>query len=160
MSMHIIPVQSQQEIDIIRNLFMEYARSLDFDLGFQNFEDELSELPGRYASPDGRLLLGLVGDEPAGCVALRKLAPEICEMKRLWVRPSFRGKGLGRQLAAAVIEEAVTAGYHLMRLDTVASMSSAVSLYRQIGFYETTPYTHNPLSNALFLEKSLRDRHG
>lgn len=146
------PAESEADLTHIRALFSEYAESLDFDLCFQDFETELATLPGRYAPPSGELLLAVDGEEVQGCVALRRLDGDICEMKRLWVRPRFRGSGLGRQLAKAIIEEGRRIGYTTMRLDTVASMSSAISLYRSLGFVETPPYTDNPIPGALFME--------
>jgi ribosomal protein S18 acetylase RimI-like enzyme len=138
-----------------RQLFEEYAASLDISLCFQDFDDELSSLPGAYAPPRGRLLLASRGKESAGCVALRPLEPEICEMKRLYVRPAYRSDGVGRLLAERVIHEAATAGYRRMRLDTLPTMQAALQLYRRLGFREIAPYTTNPLGGAVFLELQL-----
>lgn len=144
------------EIAQARELFLEYARSLGFSLCFQNFDQELAGLPGDYSPPDGRLLLAHVKDELAGCVALHKLQPEICEMKRLYLRPQFRGKGLGRVLANAIIAEARIIGYKMMRLDTVEPvMKDAVELYRSLGFYEIAPYRANPMPGTLYMELKL-----
>jgi ribosomal protein S18 acetylase RimI-like enzyme len=153
--MTIIDADRDDLLPVVRTLFLEYAGSLDFALCFQDFDAEVAGLPGRYARPDGRLLLGLIDGQPAGCVAMRKIDHGTCEMKRLWVRPAARGLGCGRQLAEAVITAARTAGYRLMRLDTVASMSAAVSLYQSLGFVETAPYTHNPVPGAIFLALDL-----
>ncbi len=138
-----------------RTLFLEYARSLDFALCFQDFDRELAELPGRYAPPSGRLLLALDGEEVAGCVALRGLDAATCEMKRLWVRPAWRGRGVGRRLAEAVVAAAREIGYARVRLDTVPSMTAAIALYGHLGFVEIAPYTENPVPGATFMELRL-----
>jgi GNAT superfamily N-acetyltransferase len=149
-------VTSEAEMGAVRSLFQEYAASLGFNLCFQNFEQELAGLPGLYAPPSGCLLLAMVGGEPAGCVAMKKLADGMCEMKRLYVRSSTRGTGLGRSLAERIIGEARRLGYKAMRLDTVPSvMGSAVALYRSLGFREIPPYCFNPVPGALFLELPL-----
>jgi ribosomal protein S18 acetylase RimI-like enzyme len=146
------PVQIAQ----CRELFLEYAQSLGFSLCFQNFDKELAGLPGDYSPPDGRLLLAEYDGQLAGCVALHKLEPGICEMKRLYLRPQFRGKGLGRGLADHIIAEARQIGYQRMRLDTVEPvMKDAVAMYRRIGFKEIAPYCANPIAGALYMELSL-----
>ncbi len=140
----------------MRELFTEYAASLGFSLCFQSFDTELAELPGKYAPPAGRLWLAESGGEPAGCVALRRLEDGVCEMKRLYVRPQFRGKGIGRILAEAICKEASAAGYEKIRLDTVEPMmQSAVELYRRMGFREIAPYCSNPIAGALYMELQL-----
>ncbi len=143
------------DLEEIRALFEEYAASLDFDLGFQGFADELAGLPGDYADPDGALLVA--GDRAGalGCVALRRLDDATCEMKRLYVRPAGRGQGLGRRLAAAIIDEARRRGYRAMRLDTAPDMAEAIALYRSLGFAPIAAYRHNPLDGALFFELAL-----
>ncbi|MFX0069327.1 MAG: GNAT family N-acetyltransferase [Candidatus Hodarchaeota archaeon] len=148
----IIHSKSKRHIKIVRELFKEYQTSLGFDLCFQNFDKELAELPGDYAPPDGRLLLAVVESEIVGCVGLRKLSEGICEMKRLYVRPKFRGLGIGRDLSVAITKQARRIGYTRMRLDTVPWMKEAISLYRSLGFREIQPYTYNPIEGALYLE--------
>jgi putative acetyltransferase len=152
----IAPAQTPAQIAQAHELFLEYANSLGFSLCFQNFDKELAELPGDYEPPDGRLLLALHEGELAGCVALHKLDGEICEMKRLYLRPKFRGKGLGRALAEEVISEARQIGYKRMRLDTVEPvMKDAVAMYRRLGFREITPYRPNPMHGTLYMELEL-----
>jgi putative acetyltransferase len=147
---------SADDIVAVRLLFREYADSLGFDLCFQDFEQEVAELPGQYAPPSGCLLLATVGDEPVGCVALKKLADGVCEMKRLYVRSGHRGTGLGRALAEQVILEATRLGYQSIRLDTIPSVvGSAVTLYRSLGFRDIPAYCFNPLPGALFMELRL-----
>jgi putative acetyltransferase len=143
-------------IEQARELFLEYAGSLGFSLCFQSFDEELKNLPGAYSPPGGRLLLAHLAGQPAGCVALRKLENNICEMKRVYVRPTCRGKRLGKMLVDRVITEARSIGYQRMRLDTIASsMQDAIELYRRIGFREIPPYRSNPIEGALYMELSL-----
>jgi GNAT superfamily N-acetyltransferase len=149
----LIPATMPEHIEQVRALFLEYRRSLGFSLCFQSFEEELKDLPGAYAPPSGRLLLARSADHAAGCVALRELDTGICEMKRLYVRPDARGKGLGRLLVERVIAEARGAGYERMRLDTIASaMKDAIALYRRMGFQEIAPYSSVPIESALWME--------
>ena len=146
---------SMRELEQIRDLFFDYSNSLGFDLSFQNFQKELNELPGDYSPPSGRLLLGFHDSDPAGCVALRRISEEICEMKRLFVRPQCRGLGLGRALAMKVIEDACEIGYRRMRLDIVPTMQTAIALYFSLGFKEIEPYRYNPIKGAKFMELHL-----
>jgi carbonic anhydrase len=148
----IVQAQSGPQVAQVRALFLEYARSLDFDLCFQNFEEEVAALPGGYSPPQGRLLLALMADEPVGCVGVRRLAEGICEMKRLYVRAAFRRAGLGRKLCGRLVEEARLSGYSAMRLDTVPSMTEAIALYESLGFQRIGPYRENPVCGAIFFE--------
>jgi len=152
--MRILQIRDQ-DIDPARELFREYAASLGLDLEFQAFSQELATLPGAYAPPRGRLLLAWEGGEAAGCVALRPIEPGICEMKRLYVRPAYRGAGLGRRLAERIVREAREAGYVRMRLDTLPAMAGAQALYQALGFRSIPPYRANPIDGAVFLELTL-----
>jgi putative membrane protein len=150
------PAVNDEDIRTARELFVEYGQSLGFSLSFQNFDQEYLSLPGKYAPPKGRLLLAEVDGRAAGCVALRPLETGVCEMKRLYLRPDFRGLGLGRKLAEAIIAEGKAIGYFAMRLDTVEDkMMAAVALYRALGFHEIGAYTANPMSGAKFMELEL-----
>ncbi len=159
--------QSPEEIEIARGLFREYAAELNIDLCFQNFDQEVNGLPGNYATPAGRLLLAIEDEQVAGCIALRPLGeyqkPDReggqvtdCEMKRLYIRPEFRGQGLGKKLVTTLIDAAREIGYRRMLLDTLpGKMDEAIALYRALGFREIAPYYHNPVAGALFMELSL-----
>ncbi len=139
----------------MRRIFREYAAWLKVDLCFQGFEEELRELPGAYAPPKGCLLLAKDADAVAGVVALRPFEGDICEMKRLYVRPAWRGQGVGRRLAEAAIDAAKALGYARMRLDTLAFMTAATGLYRSLGFSPIPAYYRNPLEGTLYLERRL-----
>jgi putative acetyltransferase len=155
-SLSISPAESPTQMAQIRELFLEYAKSLGFSLCFQNFDKELAGLPGDYAPPQGRLLLAEYEGEVAACVALHKVEPGICEMKRLYLRSQFRGKGLGRTLAERIVAEARQIGYRHMRLDTVEPiMKDAVAMYRKLGFKEIAPYRPNPIAGAIYMELEL-----
>ena len=151
--------QTRDDFELARKIFAEYASSLSIDLSFQNFSDELANLPGDYAAPRGTLLLALVGEEIAGCCGLRPLdaadTPNACEMKRLYVRPKFRRIGLGRQLAEAVMNMARLAGYAELLLDTLDDMEAARTLYAELGFMEIPPYYHSPIVGAHYLKADL-----
>ena len=148
--------ESPRQIALARELFLEYGKSLGFNLCFQSFDEELAGLPGDYAPPDGRLLLAEYDGALAGCVALHKLEPHVCEMKRLFLRPQFRGKGVGLALAETIIWEARAIGYRRMRLDTVEPvMQAAVAMYRRLGFTEIAAYRPNPIPGAMYMELEL-----
>jgi putative acetyltransferase len=152
----IIQAQSPVDIDHARALFKEYEAWLEVDLCFQNFEKELAELPGKYAPPEGRLLLAVENGKVAGCVALRKIGEGTGEIKRLFIRPQFRGRGFGRKLAEAIIAQAKQIGYERMRLDTLPpKMNDAIELYRSLGFVKIEPYYDNPVPGAKFMELDL-----
>jgi GNAT superfamily N-acetyltransferase len=151
-----VRAQSPELIEQARELFREYEAWIEVDLCFQSFEQELAALPGKYAPPDGRLLLAYQDGRLAGCVALRKIEDGVCEMKRLFVRPAFHGKGLGRKLIESILSEARDLGYQHMRLDTLPPrMNKAIALYRRLGFREIEPYYDNPVEGALFMELDL-----
>lgn len=155
----IIQASSPAQIAQACELFLEYATSLGFSLCFQSFDQELAGLPGDYAPPEGRLLLAEYEGQLAGCIALHKLEPAICEMKRLYLRPPFRGRGMGRALAEHLIAEARQIGYKRMRLDTVEPvMKDAVAMYRGLGFREIAPYRKNPIAGALYMEIDLESQ--
>jgi ribosomal protein S18 acetylase RimI-like enzyme len=151
----IINAITEDHYQSVRELFIQYADSLGFDLEFQGFSRELAELPGDYKSPAGCMLLAETADGYAGCVALRPLHNNICEMKRLFVIPEYQGCGIGRALAEAVIGGARKQGYQRMRLDTVESMKAAQGLYFSLGFKTIEAYCHNPLDNPSFMELEL-----
>jgi len=148
----VVKNRRKEYIEDVKRLFREYEESLGFDLSFQNFEEELATLPGEYAPPYGCLLLAEHEGKIVGCVGLRKIEKGICEMKRLYVVPQFRRKGIGRRLAAVVIEEARKIGYRSMRLDTIETMKEAISLYKSLGFKEIEPYRYNPIKGARYME--------
>jgi ribosomal protein S18 acetylase RimI-like enzyme len=155
MTIHVKEVQGSSDLDAVRILFREYANSLAFDLSFQDFEKELESLPGRYAFPEGCLLIAKNQEGIVGCGAVRKIDNGVCEMKRLFVRSEYRGTGIGRRLAMEIIRIAIRSGYSHMRLDTTPSMNEATSLYRSLGFYDIEPYCYNPVPGAVFLELDL-----
>jgi GNAT superfamily N-acetyltransferase len=144
------------ELAAVRGLVEEYVRSLGIDLAFQGVDAELADLAAAYGPPGGRILVALDDEEVAGCVALRSLDDGNCEMKRLYVRPAYRGTGLGRRLALAVIEKARELGYERMRIDTLPQMHAARKLYAELGFREIAPYRFNPVPGTAFMELELR----
>jgi len=148
-----------EELAALRALLREYALSLDVDLCFQEFDDELASLPGPYAPPRGTLMIARVDGQLAGCCALRPLDnadySNACEMKRLYVRPAFRGRGIGRTLAEAILDAARQAGYACVLLDTLSDMETARALYTEMGFEEIPPYYHNPIAGAHYLKANL-----
>ena len=148
-------ITGQEMLEDIRQLFAEYARSLEVDLSFQAFDEELRTLPGKYGSAGGSLILALVNGKAAGCIALRKISEDICEMKRLYVRDDYRGLGIGKKLIGVIIEEALRLHYKYIRLDTLSTMKKAQELYLSYGFYDIPPYVYNPISGARFLELKL-----
>lgn len=139
------------EVETVREMFLEYAETIDFDLCFQGFDEELAGLPGDYARPRGILILATVDGAPAGCVALRPLRDDEGEIKRLYVRPDYRGLGLGRRLAREIVDFGRDAGYRMLRLDTVPRiMGAADALYQDLGFVATPPYYDNPIPGAVY----------
>ncbi|HEX2451809.1 MAG TPA: GNAT family N-acetyltransferase [Gemmatimonadales bacterium] len=149
------PAVSPGEVDAARALFREYAAGLGRDLSFQRFAEEVAQLPGPYAEPEGRLLLAWVDGAVAGCVALRPLEGQACELKRLYVRPGYRGEGIGERLVRRALDEALTAGHRRIRLDTLPSMRAAQALYRRLGFREISPYYATPIEGTVFFERTL-----
>ena len=143
------------DLDEVRKLLVEYASSLKTDLCFQRFGEELAGLPGAYAPPRGWLMLARVNDESAGCIALRPLSDDTCEMKRLYVRPAFRSLGVGRRLIQTMVLAARLQRYRRLRLDTLPEMISARRLYAELGFHSIAPYCHNPVEGVEFLELNL-----
>lgn len=155
-SIQLSQAETPSQIEQARELFLEYAQSLGFSLCFQNFNQELASLPGEYAPPDGRLFLAQHNEQTAGCGALHRIDANSGEMKRLFVRPGFRGLGLGRILAEHIIAEAASIGFQRLRLDTVTgTMDDAIALYRRLGFREIAPYRTNPIAGALYMELDL-----
>ena len=154
-SIRIVPADTAGRVRRAKELCEEYARSLGFALDFQDFDEELANFPGSYAPPGGSLFVAMVDDRIVGCVALRRLSREVCEMKRLYVKPAYRGMKIGRALAGAIIDEARGIGYARMRLDAIRSMTAAVALYSSLGFKEIPQYRAKPIEGAVFLELDL-----
>ncbi|OGO77093.1 MAG: GNAT family N-acetyltransferase [Clostridiales bacterium GWB2_37_7] len=155
LSIDFINVSHGENLDHVRQLFLEYAQSLNVDLSFQDFSKEFEMLPGKYTYPDGALMLALVDGKPAGCIALRRLSEETCEMKRLFVRESFQGLGIGKELVRLIIEEGRKLGYPYIRLDTLPSMKKAQDMYVLFGFYDIEPYVYNPIDGTRYMELKL-----
>jgi ribosomal protein S18 acetylase RimI-like enzyme len=155
--MKIVKVTSKQQLKVAADLFREYQTFLDVDLCFQGFEQELATLPGKYSEPGGAIYLAQKDDEIIGCVAVRPIKDDICEMKRLYVRDGFRGLSAGRQLAEKIISKAKQLGYKRMQLDTLERLESALALYKKLGFVEIHPYYENPLDEVVYWELDLTD---
>jgi ribosomal protein S18 acetylase RimI-like enzyme len=139
------------DVSMVRDLFLEYANLIGVDLGFQDFQREIANLPGDYDP----ILVAHWNSVPAGCVAIHPIERTLCEMKRLYVRPTFRGHAIGRALAERIIAEARSRGYERMRLDTLPTMTEAIPLYRSLGFVEIPPYRYNPIAGSKFMELDL-----
>jgi putative acetyltransferase len=153
--LHVVESDSDEHIQAVRDIFIEYENWLGVSLCFQGFEEELAGLPGKYSPPDGRLLLALEDGDVAGCVAFRPIDDETCEMKRLFVRERFQGMGIGKQLLEMVINDAREAGFKRMRLDSwIPRMGKAIEMYRRHGFYEIEPYNENPYE-MIYMEIAL-----
>lgn len=153
--MKIIQVDTPEQLEITRTLFREYQKFLDVDLCFQNFEQELQSLPGKYAHPAGAILLAEHEGSIAGCVAVRSIKDDICEMKRLYVKEAFRSLAMGRKLAEAIVEKAAQLGYKKMQLDTLLRLEHAMSIYKKLGFKKIEPYYANPLNEVVYWELDL-----
>ncbi len=151
----IVPAQIPEDVPVVRQLFLEYAKGLSIDLCFQNFEAELASLPVKYAPPQGRLMLAWDGGKAVGCEALRPIDDDVCEMKRLYVQPGARNQQLGHRLAECICHEARDSGYHRICLDTLPAMSSAIHIYSALGVKHVEPYVFNPIEGALFFSLDL-----
>ena len=147
--------ESELDFKDAKELFLEYANSLNFDLCFQHFDGEISDLSAQYSEPEGCLILCYENNFPIGCVALRKFNFDICEMKRLYILPQARGKGIGRVLAEKTVQKAGVLGYKKIKLDTVETMKEAIALYKSMGFKEIEPYRFNPVKGVIYMEKNL-----
>ena len=154
-SFHVAQATTAEDVEVVRELFVEYEKWLGVDLCFQGFAEELRSLPGKYTQPQGCLLIAWMGEKAAGVVGMKPLQGDVCEMKRLYVRPAARGHGIGRSLAEAVVVEARRARYKAMRLDTLKRLTTANTLYRTMGFREIPAYRENPLDDVLYLELDL-----
>ena len=148
----LIPATTPEQIETIRSLFVEYQQWLNFSLCFQGFDQELATLPGKYSNPNGRLYIAEHEGSIAGCIALRPIDERVCEMKRLFVREAFRGKGIGKILTEQIISDAKKIGYHVMKLDTLQRMETARSLYKKLGFAVIPAYYNNPLDEVVYME--------
>lgn len=157
MMIEIVEANTKILITKVKELFLEYSESLGFDLSFQNFDAELDNFPVQYSPPTGSLFLALSQNLPIGCVGVRYFEDGICEMKRLFVKPNFRGKRVGRLLAEAAVKAGKFLGYERMRLDTLPTMEKANHLYRSLGFIEIEPYRYNPIEGAKYLELNLKE---
>jgi putative acetyltransferase len=159
-ALRIVEARTPEQVGAVRALLLEYQASIGVDLGFQGFAQELAALPGDYVPPAGELFLAMAGDEVLGCIALRRLGEDRCEMKRLYVRPAGRGRGVGRALATAAIDRARALGYAQMLLDTLPSQGAAQAMYEALGFVDVAPYRANPVAGSRFLALALTARSG
>ena len=155
LEIHEVDAHDMEAIEAIRTMFREYERELNEDLCFQSFEEELETLPGKYGPPKGVLLIGTVAGTPVGCVALRPLGDNACEMKRLYVRAAYRGHAYGRELAEEIVNYGRELDYQTMKLDTLSKLVPAIMLYRQMGFTECEAYYDNPIEGVVYMEKAL-----
>lgn len=158
--MNIKVISAMNQLDEIRQLFREYANSLEIDLCFQDFEEELKSLPGKYSEPDGRLYIAYLDDKVVGCIALRRYDDIRAELKRLFVRNGYRGLGISKRLIQRIIQDALDIGYHSILLDTLDTMKPAISLYTSIGFKEIESYYDNPIEGAKYFELNLTKLEG
>jgi ribosomal protein S18 acetylase RimI-like enzyme len=149
------PARFPEQVEVVRTIFREYAQSLGIDLGFQHFDSELADLPGKFAAPRGEVLLAYHDAQVIGCVAVRPIDDAICEMKRLYVRPAGRGLHAGKRLATLICATARELGYSSIRLDTLPTMHAALGLYASLGFEPIPAYVFNPIPGAIFLERDL-----
>lgn len=149
--------ETKKDYEDAKALFLEYKDSLNLDLCFQKFHEEISDLPAQYSGPDGCIILSCENDKPFGCVAVRKFENDICEMKRLYIPKTHRGRGIGRELAVRIISKAKELGYKKMRLDTLETMQEAISLYKTLGFTEIRKYRENPIKEVLYMELNLEN---
>lgn len=154
-----ISVATSRDLVQVRSMFSEYVSSLGIDLSFQDIDRELAALPGEYSPPSGCILLAREGSDIVGCVALRRISEDFCEMKRLYVKPAYRGKRIGKKLAESVMLEAKDRGFRQMKLDTLPSMREALRLYESLGFKKTEPYRYNPVEGAVFMQFDLTTFH-
>lgn len=155
----ILVASTTEQIEVAKNLIMKYSATLGINLDFQDFDSEMSGFPGMYSPPGGAILLSSYGKIPVGCVAIRQFQNDICEMKRLYVTPEYRGLSIGLALARCAISTAKEMGYRVMRLDTLPGMTAAQSMYKQLGFRDIPPYRGNPIEGSRFLELDLLDWH-
>ena len=158
--LRVVVARTDTEVADALALVQEYVGALDVDLDFQDYQEEIASFPGGYAGPGGTLLVAYDRTGPIGVVGLRRLEAGVCEMKRLYVRPAFRGRGVGRALSDRLLSAAVALGYARMRLDTLAFMDVAIGLYRSLGFIEIPPYRFNPIPGARYMELVLPTRRG
>lgn len=154
--MEILTAHTPADFQTGKRLFLEYAQSLDFNLCFQNFEQELADIQAQYGEPNGCLLLVKNGDDAIGCVGVRRWEGDIAELKRMYLRPETRGQGLGRRLLQTALDQARSFGYRSIRLDTLPTMQAAIALYREFGFTDIPAYRENPFEGTIYLEKQLQ----